>query len=255
MPNRFSVIIRLQLGRWREIQPSISESGEMNVLINCERSGVVRDEFLKRGHNAWSCDLFPTDSKMSNGLTSGHLVMDARRALTLHKWDLMIGHPECTFLTLAGAKHLYNRGPVEINGKTQMQNRKEFGRDESRWAAMFAAAKFYNELLNSGIERICLENPIMHGHAAALVGEPTQYIQMWQFGHAETKKTGLRLVNLSPLTPTKIIPPDYEKWPPGKGNGYEPKVHYASPGKNRSKERSETRIGVAAAMATQWGIL
>ncbi len=215
----------------------------MKVLIACEYSGVVRDEFLKRGHNAWSCDILPTESSRPNGLTSGHLVMDALRVITLAKWDLMIAHPPCTYLTNAGAKHLYIGG------------RKENGEDPERWRKMRLAAEFYNALLSSGIPRIAIENPVMHRHAAALVGKPSQYVQPYQFGHAETKKTGLRLVNLPKLVPTRNIPPDFEKWPPGKGNGYEPKCHYASPGPNRGKDRARTLIGLAEAFAEQWGAL
>lgn len=223
----------------------------MRVLIACECSCVVRNAFLENGHDAYSCDLLPSEQEPH----SRHLRQDVMEVLDRYPWDLMIGHPECTYLTLAGAKHLYKKGPVQINGKIQMQNRKGHGRDEQRWKDMAAAAAFYNRLLNAGIPRICLENPTMHGHAAALVGKPTQYVQPWQFGHAETKKSGYRLVNLPRLVPTKIIPPDFERWPPGKGNGYEPKCHLASPGPNRKGERSRTLPGIAAAMAEQWGAL
>ncbi len=224
----------------------------MKVLIACERSCVVRNAFLERGHDAYSCDLQAGALEPHHR----HLRQDVLEVLDRYPWDLLIGHPECTYLTLAGAKHLYNRGPVEINGKVQMQPRKEFGRYEPRWRDMQESAAFYNRLLHSRIPRICLENPIMHGHAAALVGgKPTQYVQPWMFGHAETKKTGYRLVNLPPLVPTDIIPPDFEKYPPGKGNGYNPKVWLASPGPNRKNERSETLPGLANAMATQWGSL
>lgn len=224
----------------------------MNVLVACERSGVVRDAFLARGHNAYSCDIFPTDSTHPDKFR--HYMCDALDVIhESFNWDLMIAHPECTYLTLAGAKHLYKLGPVVINGKTQMQPRKEHGLNLIRWEKMRAAAEFYNALKSAKIPHICLENPVMHGHAMFLVGHATQFIQPHQHGHAETKKTGLRLINLPPLVPTKIIPPDFEKWPPGKGNGYEPKCHFASPGPNRGKDRSRTLIGIAQAMATQWG--
>lgn len=214
----------------------------MKVLIACEYSGVVRDAFLARGHNAWSCDLLPTESPVNNGETRGHLVMDALTVIGLAKWDLMIAHPPCTYLTNAGAKHLYIGG------------RKENGEYPERWRKMRLAAEFYNKLLNCGIPRIAIENPVMHRHAVALVGRATQYIQPFQHGHAETKRTGLRLVNLPEIAVTKYIPPDFEKWPPGRGNGYEPKCHFASPGPNRGKDRARTLSGIANAFADQWGI-
>jgi hypothetical protein len=221
------------------VTPEIQGKGP-KVLIACEFSGVVRDSFLRRGFNAWSCDLLPTESTMKNGETNGHLQMDVLRAIGLANWDLMIAHPPCTFLTLAGARWLYVGGRGTV-------------RDEVRWENMLKAAAFYNRLRDAKIRRKCLENPIMHGHASAICGKPTQIIQCWQFGHAETKKTGLRLVNLPPLVPTDVIAPDFDRWPPGRGNGYEPKVHYASPGPNRGHERSRTLFGIAEAMADQWG--
>lgn len=100
------------------------------------------------------------------------------------------------------------------------------------------------ELLHADIPHVAVENPIMHGHARDIVGRgPDQLIQPWQFGHGETKATGLWLRNLPPLAPTNIVP---ER---------EPRVHYASPGPDRWKERSRTLPGIAAAMAAQWGAL
>lgn len=106
---------------------------------------------------------------------------------------------------------------------------------------MLEAAKFFNALLSADIPKICIENPIPHGYAA--LPAYTQIIQPWHFGHGEIKATCLWLKNLSKLTPTKIV------------DGRVPRVHFASPGPDRWKERSRTLPGVAAAMAEQWGVL
>jgi hypothetical protein len=238
----------------------------VKVLVACEFSGIVRDAFLARGHNAWSCDLLPTESPIQNGHTRGHLIMNALQAITLAHWDLMIAHPPCTYLTNAGVRWLYK------NGKGSEHN-------EERWENMRAACQFFNALADCSIPRICIENPIMHSWARESIGiAPTQTIQPWMFGHAETKATCLWLKNLPKLDPTDVIKPDFEKYPrrvqlarsdgavkQGRGSGfatriiggggYEPRVHHASPGPERWKNRSRTLTGIAAAMAEQWGAL
>lgn len=170
----------------------------MRVLVGCEFSGIVRDAFLARGHDAWSCDLLPTESD------GPHFVGDVR-SLLYHSWDLLIAHPPCTYLTNAGVRWLYTGG-------------KGTERDTARWRDMEAAAQFFNHLSSCGIQRICIENPIMHSYARELiVAPPTQIIQPWMFGHAESKATCL--------------------WP------------------DRWKNRSRTLVGIANAMASQWGSL
>ena len=117
-------------------------------------------------------------------------------------------------------------------------------------------ARFFRALWNADIPKICLENPIQHKYARELIGVPySQIIQPHEHGHAETKKTCLWLKGLPLLKPTNIIAPDFDKWPPGKGNGYNPRVHYESPGPNRSVNRSRTLPGIAQAMASAWGPL
>lgn len=237
----------------------------MNVLIACEFSGVVRDAFLARGHNAFSCDLLPSESGHPEKFR--HYQSNAKDLLfDSFRWDLLVAHPPCTFLTNAGARWLYMDG-------------KGTERDPKRWDDMLAAVEFFRSMLNSGIPRIAVENPIMHRYARDLIGIPkTQTIQPWQFGHAETKATCLWLRNLPALVPTDIIAPDFDKFPRrvqvsretgevkqgrgsgfatrviGGGGGYEPRVHRASPGPDRWKERSRTLTGIANAMADQWGI-
>jgi hypothetical protein len=198
----------------------------VRVLVACEFSGVVRDAFIRNGHDAWSCDFLKTERP------GPHLQGDAIFVAFHHHWDLMIAHPPCTYLTNAGAKHLYLGGKAE-NGK-----------DEERWELMRKAAKFFRMLWEmENISKVCIENPIMHGHARALVDGPyAQIIQPWQFGHAETKATCLWLRGLPKLVPTKIMPPPHK-----------PRVHHESPGPDRWKNRSRTLEGIAQAMADQWG--
>jgi hypothetical protein len=191
----------------------------MRVLIACEFSGIVRDAFTAAGHDAWSWDLLPTERP------GKHVTGDVEAALNPGEWDLMIAHPPCTYLANSGVRWLYG-------GKGTI-------RDEERWALMEESAAFFRLLLEAPIPRIAVENPIMHSHAG--IRKPDQLIQPWQFGHGETKATGLWLKRLPPLVPTHIV------------TERRPRVHHASPGPDRWKERSRTLEGIAAAMAAQWG--
>lgn len=197
----------------------------MRVLIACEFSGVVREAFRRRGHEVCSCDLLPSEDA-----SSFHVIENAEKVAYRGQFDLMIAHPPCTYLCNSGVKHLY------IGGK------RENGPDEKRWAEMLEAARFFRALLDAPIPRICLENPIMHWQARQPIGwKYSQIIQPWQFGHGETKATCLWLKGLPKLQPTQIV------------EGRRPRVHYASPGPDRWKERSRTLPGIAEAMAEQWG--
>ena len=196
----------------------------MRVLIACEFSGVVRRAFAARGHDAWSCDLLPAEDRSNR-----HIVGDAREILN-DGWDLLaVFHPPCTRLCNSGVRWLSKPPP----GKTldQMQA------DLREGAALFSA------FWNAPIERVAVENPIMHKHAKALIenyAEPAQTIQPWMFGHGETKGTCLWLRGLPKLTPTQIV------------EGRTARVHRMPPGPDRWKERSRTFSGVAEAMADQW---
>jgi hypothetical protein len=196
----------------------------MNVLIACEFSGVVRDAFRARGHDAYSCDIL--DGDYGSG---PHIRRDALEII--HQgWDLMVAHPPCTFICNSGAKHLYKG------------MKKENGRDPERWREMEKASFFFKRLLEAPIEKIAVENPIMVGHAKKLIGvQQTQIIQPWQFGHGEIKATCLWLKNLPPLEPTNIV------------DGREARVHKMSPSPDRWRKRSVTLPGIADAMASQWG--
>lgn len=205
----------------------------MNVLIGGEFSGKVREAFRARGHNAYSCDFEAAEDGSPYHLRCNMLyVLRPGPDNTYYRgpaWDLLIGHPPCTYLCNSGVRWLYERG-------TRV-------RVPARWAALHTAARLFDDLWRCRIPKIALENPIMHGHARELIncGPPTQIIQPWQFGHPETKATCLWLRGLPPLVPTDIVP------------GRRPRVHHASPGPDRWKERSRTLQGIAAAMAAQWG--
>ena len=199
------------------------ESGKLRVLVACEFSGTVRDAFRALGHDAWSCDIIDADPKSDR-----HYKTDVGNVLNFG-WDLLIGHPPCTYLCNSGIKHLY------IDG------RKENGRDHDRWENMRGAAQFFNILKSAPIPYIAIENPFPHPYATELIGKSTQKIQPWEFGHGETKETHLWLKNLPPLFPTDIV------------QGRENRIHKMAPSEDRGKQRSVFYPGIAAAMADQWG--
>ena len=205
----------------------------MRVLVACEYSGRVRDAFIANGHEALSVDLLPTDQPGPHFQGDVFDVID-------DGWDLMVAHPPCTYLTGSGARWLYlPQTPEEATAGLPKQ------RDEARWADLAAGAEFFRRLGAARIPRIALENPVMMGHATKLhgLGRATQFVQPWQFGHGETKRTGLWLKNLPPLVPTNIV------------EGREGRIHKLPPSPDRWKLRSTTFQGIADAMGSQWGAL
>ncbi len=211
----------------------------MRILIACEYSAIVRDAFRAKGHDAWSCDLLPTE-----GDQSYHIEGDVLKELYRNRgWDMMIAHPPCTRLTNSASKHLY----IGCN--------KENGVCPVNWEEMEDAAKFYNQIQAAPIERKAIENPIMHCHARERVGgKATQYVQPWWFGSKKNKATGFRLTNLAPLVKTNVVGPmpktvkkgtaEYRSWN---------ECWYMSPGPDRGKNRARTDPVIAKAMADQWG--
>lgn len=197
---------------------------ELRVLVACEFSGTVRDAFLERGHDAWSCDLLP-DERGSNR----HIRGDVRDILD-ERWDMVIvAHPPCTRLCNSGVRWLDEPPP----GRTR----------EEMWRELEAGADLFSTLWNASAPCIAVENPVMHKHAKARIrgyAPPAQSVQPWQFGHPETKRTCLWLKNLPPLRPTNIVA------------GREPRVHRMPPSPTRWRERSRFFAGIAAAMAEQW---
>jgi hypothetical protein len=201
-----------------------SEMNDCKVLIACEFSGIVRNAFLSRGFDAWSCDLLPAE-----GFSGRHIVGDVRDILH-DGWDMLIAHPPCTRLCNSGVRWLHN--PPASRTLPEM------------WAELDEGAELFSEMWNAPIPHVAVENPVMHKHAKARIHgyqEFSQSIQPWQFGHPETKRTCLWLRQLPDLRPTDIV------------EGREPRVHHASPGPNRWRERSRFFTGVAEAMADQWG--
>lgn len=181
----------------------------MNILIACEFSGIVREAFKAKGHNAWSCDLLDTE------IPGQHFICDVREILN-DPWDLMIAHPPCTHLAVSGARWFKDKE------KEQQE-----------------ALEFVQMLLDAPINKIALENPI--SIISSRIRKPDQIIQPWMFGHGETKKTCLWLKNLPLLKPSNIV------------KGREGRVHNMSPSPERWKDRSRTYLGIAEAMANQWG--
>jgi len=192
----------------------------MKVLIACEFSGIVREAFNQRGHRATSADLLPTE------IPGDHYQGDVLEILD-QGWDLMIAHPPCTYLANSGVCWLK--------------------KDPSRWAKMDAASNFFYQMLGAPIPKICVENPIPHGHAC--LPNYTQIIHPWQFGHMEQKPTCLWLKGLPPLFETNNVKEEMMKLPAN----VRQRIHYIGPGKNRQKERSRTFLGIGWAMADQWG--
>ncbi len=192
----------------------------MKVLIACEYSGIVRDAFSRKGHDAWSCDLLPTESELT--MQEGKHIQGDVEDILGNGWDLMVAHPPCTYLCNSGVRWLAG--------------------NEERQIKLWDAGVFFRRLLESIIPQKAVENPIPHKYALNVIGRKyNQIIQPWQFGHPESKKTCLWLKNLPPLMYSLI-------------NGRrEQRIFKMPPGPNRSKDRAKTYPGIAQAMADQWG--
>ena len=235
-------MVRLQNVGTQVTVSGITGGDVMRVLVACEFSGIVREAFRKRGHDAWSCDLLPADDGSFN-----HYQGDVRTILehpwmasdymTGGDWDMMIAHPPCTHLAVSGARYFAEK---RADGRQQ------------------AAINFFMELAIANIPKICIENPV--GIMSRMWRKPDQYIHPYYYGHPISKKTGLWLKGLPKLY---HVPEDdmfYKK------TDVEPEwVYYGSGGRcspdhyknafspERSKERSRTYQGIADAMAAQWG--
>jgi hypothetical protein len=195
----------------------------MKVLVACEYSGIVRESFKAKGHDAWSCDLLPTE------IPGKHHQGDVFDIIN-DGWDLMVAHPPCTYLSNSGVSWLH--------------------KDEGRWVRMEEGALFFRKLLEANIKMKAIENPIMHKYAKEIIGrKQTQIVQPWMFGHPESKATCLWLEGLTPLTETNNVKEEMLKLP----DSQRQRLHYLPPSPNRWKERSRTFKGIALAMAEQWG--
>lgn len=209
----------------------------MRVLIACEFSGIVRDAFRKHGHDAWSCDLLPTEQE------GPHLQSDILTILD-RSWDLMIAHPPCTHLAISGGRWL-----VDHWVKKKSHHQGGYWHDGSRKRQQqIEAVQFTKDLWAAPIAKKCLENPI--GMLPSLWMKWSQIIHPWQFGERQCKATCLWLSGLPPLMPTNIVGP-----PPTNKEARKPweRVWREKPGPDQAKNRSRTFQGIADAMAEQWG--
>ena len=197
----------------------------MKVLVACEYSGRVRDAFLARGHDAISCDLLPTDSP------GPHYQGDVLELIRREKFDLMVAHPPCTYLCSSG---------LHWNGRVP-------GRAEKTEEAL----EFVRALLFCEIPRIALENPT--GCIGTRIRKSDQTIQPWQFGADASKATCLWLKGLPKLVPTSIVEPRIVNGKKRWGNQTDSGQNRLGPSDDRWKVRSETYLGIAEAMAAQWG--
>ena len=225
----------------------------MNVLVACEESQRVCISFHERGHNAFSCDILPC----SGGHPEWHIQCDVLKILNpyefpfggevieframdgadyvIEKWDLIIAHPPCTYLTLAGNK--WFKPEFADRFPERQKQRKE-------------AVDFFMAIANADCDKIAIENPV--GVMSSQWRKPDQYIEPYMFGDPEKKKTGLWLKGLPLLKPTNIVEPVIIHC---KSGANEPRWHMETmhlPKEERSRVRSQTFIGIAHAMASQW---
>ena len=200
----------------------------MKVLIACEFSGVVRDAFAQRGHDAWSCDLLPTE------LPGNHHQGDVLDILN-DGWELMIAHPPCTYLSRAGARWLYpSAGNV----------------DADRYQKGCEARAFFHELLTADIPKVAVENPTPF--KIYDLPKPTQIVQPYQFGHPFSKRTLLWLRGLPDLLHTDVQK-EYRTWLPSNTGGKKRGQKATTGVVSNSTDSSRTFKGIADAMAQQWG--
>lgn len=226
----------------------------MNVLIACECSGIVRDAFIRKGHNAWSCDLQPGQGYYTNrhiqddilnvlcrhpnrangpGLTySGYGYMLPNNLIVWpNYWNILIAHPDCQYLAASGL-HWNKRIPG-----------RQLKTDE--------ALRFVRLLMDAPIHSICIENPV--GCISTRIRPADQYIQPYEFGENASKKTGLWLKNLPPLKSTKYVFPRIVAGRPRWNNQTDSGQNRLTPSPTRTAERARTYPGIAQAMADQWG--
>lgn len=215
----------------------------MRVLVGCECSGIVRDAFLRRGHDAWSCDLKPSERP------GPHLQCDVMTVLHMG-WDMAIFHPDCTFITCS-AEWAYGDGPYHQKVKPGTLV------GAARRAARVQAIAFANALWRAPIPKIALENPVGVLSRAENLGKPAQVLQPYNFGEDASKATCLWLKNLPILVATTYCEPrividangkPQKRW----ANQTDSGQNRLSPGESRSQDRSRTYQGIAEALAAQW---
>ena len=217
----------------------------MKVLVACEESQAVTKELRELGHEAYSCDILET----SGDHPEWHVQEDVLKLLNggcyfqtcdgkLHyissNWDMIIAFPPCTYLSNAGARHLYKGGTLNLD----------------RYEKGLKAKEFFMQLWSAHCERIAIENPTPS--RIYKLPEKTQVIQPWQFGHPFTKRTQLWLKGLPSLIPTCIVEPERTWCPSGSYSSVHNEKYRGMFTKDRPKNRSKTFPGIAKAMAEQW---
>ena len=217
----------------------------LKILIACEESQAVTIEMRRLGHEAYSCDI----QECSGGHPEWHIKGDVLRLINgncrfqtmdgewheiVGKWDMLIAHPPCTYLTNAGARHLWKGGVL----------------NEERYAKGLEAKEFFMAFYNADCDRIAIENPT----PSKIFELPpvSQYVQPWEHGHEYTKRTGLWLINLPLLVPTNIVQPIATWCPSGSYSHKHGDQHRGMFTKDRARNRSKTFPGIARAMAEQW---
>jgi len=210
--------------------------GKLRVIVVCEESQVVTKAFRKRGHEAYSCDL----QDCSGGHPEWHMKMDGFDAIHNGSWDIIIAHPPCTYLTVAGNRH--------------------YAKGKERHQLRIDSAEFVQQLWNeatSVCDMVAFENPV--GCISTMCNLPKPiYIQPHEFGHTARKKTGLWLYGLPPLRPTNMVEPELVEYTRSNGKKTTFSADYMRgvdrSGKMKaSGKRSKTYEGIAQAMADQWG--
>lgn len=217
----------------------------MNVLVACEESQAVTIELRKRGHNAFSCDILECSGGHPEWHTRGDVLalldgdceflsMDGRTHRIDGRWDMILAFPPCTYLTNAGARHLWKGGVL----------------NEERYNLGCKAKEFFMRFYDANCPRVCVENPT----PSRIYGLPkqAQTVQPWQFGHPFTKRTNLWLRGLPLLVPTAVVEPERTWCPSGSYSGRHEDKHRGMFNTDRARNRSKTFPGIAAAMAEQW---
>ena len=217
----------------------------MKVLVACEESQAVTIELRKLGIEAYSCDIIECSGghpewhiqedvlPLLNGHCAFH-TMDGKPHALIQRWDMIIAFPPCTYLTNAGARHLWKGGIL----------------NEERYAKGLEGKKFFMEFLNADCSRIAVENPTPS--KIYELPKHSQVIQPYQFGHPFTKRTQLWLKGLPPLQPTDLVEPERTWCPSGSYSGKHNDKHRGMFTKDRARNRSKTFPGIAKAMAEQW---
>lgn len=187
------------------------------ILIGCEESGTITTKFREAGFEAFSCDILPT-----RGNPDWHYQQDIMEVIPTRAWDLIILHPVCTAMSLSGNRW-YGKG---------------MPRHQERLDAIEWTVNLW-ELAKKHSDRVALENPM--SVIFPVLDAPVSWVQPWEHGEGEVKRTGFALHNLPPLKPTNIV------------EGREPRVWKMAPGPNRKRDRSKTFDGIASSIVSQWG--